>query len=158
MIKICVIAVGKIKEKDYSEAIGVYEKRLSAFCDISTVEIKPAATPDDPSPLQIEAALGTEAQAIIAKIPKGVQVFPLCIEGKRMSSEEFSSEIAGAANAGKSICFIIGSSHGLDKSVKRLGTMISFSDMTFPHRLFRVMLFEQIYRAFAIISGKKYHK
>ncbi len=158
MIKICVIAVGKIKEKDYSQALFEYEKRLGAFCDVSTVEIKPAATPEDPSPSQIAAALSAEARAIISKIPKGALVFPLCIEGKAMSSGEFAEEINEAASAGKSICFVIGSSHGLDASVKRLGTGISFSEMTFPHRLFRVMLFEQIYRAFTIISGKKYHK
>ncbi|MBR5922298.1 MAG: 23S rRNA (pseudouridine(1915)-N(3))-methyltransferase RlmH [Clostridia bacterium] len=158
MIKICVIAVGGIKEKEFAGAISEYEKRLGAFCDISVVEIKPAATPEDPSPAQISSALSSEARSVIAKIPKDALVFPLCIEGARMSSEDFAKQIESGANAGKSICFIIGSSHGLDGEIKRLGTKISFSDMTFPHRLFRVMLFEQIYRAFTIISGRKYHK
>ncbi|MBO7520563.1 MAG: 23S rRNA (pseudouridine(1915)-N(3))-methyltransferase RlmH, partial [Clostridia bacterium] len=81
-----------------------------------------------------------------------------CVEGKRFSSEAFASELSARADLGKNLCFIIGGSHGLAQRVKQAGKGLSFSDMTFPHRLFRVMLLEQIYRAFTITAGKKYHK
>ena len=158
MIKITVICVGKIREAAFSEAIKEYEKRLGAFCELKTVEIKPETLPEDPAAAQIEAALRREAESILEKIPKGAAVYPLCVEGKRFSSEAFSGELSRRIDEGKNICFIIGGSHGLADSVKRAGKQISFSDMTFPHRLFRVMLLEQIYRAFTIMAGKKYHK
>lgn len=158
MIKITVICVGKIKETDFAAAIGEYEKRLSAFCRLETVEIKPEQLPENPSEANISAALAAEAEKIRARIPKDAAVYPLCVKGKRLTSEEFSNSLAGKINEGKNVCFIIGGSHGLYKSIENTGEKISFSDMTFPHRLFRVMLLEQIYRAFTIIAGKKYHK
>ena len=153
-----IIAVGKIKEKAFVEAAKEYEKRLGAFCELQVTEIKPAALPENPSEAQISSALALEAEKISEKIPKDAAVFPLCIEGKSFSSEELAVSIDKLLSKGQSICFIIGGSYGLSESIKRLGTGISFSKMTFPHRLFRVMLLEQIYRAFTIISGKKYHK
>lgn len=158
MIKVCVIAVGKIKERAFLEAAGEYQKRLGAFCELSFVEIKPAFLPENPSDGQIAAALGGEAAAIIPKIPKGAAVYPLCVEGKRLSSEAFAENLKRQTDAGKNLCFIIGGSNGLAEEVKRRGERISFSDMTFPHRLFRVMLLEQIYRTFTINAGIKYHK
>ena len=158
MIKVQIICVGKIKEQDFFEAIKEYEKRLSAFCELETAVIKPEKLPDNPGDAEISAALKAEAAAILAKVPKNTAVYPLCIEGKRFSSEGFSKEIQNRVDEGKNICFIIGGSHGLDKSIENAGSGISFSDMTFPHRLFRVMLLEQVYRAFTIIAGKKYHK
>lgn len=158
MIKITVIAVGKIKENSFAEAIKEYEKRLGAFCELSVSEIKPHPLPDDPSDAQISSALKAEEKSILAKIPKDADVFPLCIEGRSMSSGEFAGEIKRRKDAGRNICFIIGGSYGLGDGVKRSGAGISFSEMTFPHRLFRLMLLEQIYRAFTIISNKKYHK
>ena len=158
MIKVWLICVGKIKEKEFSLPAEEYIKRLSAFCQLNIIEIKPEQLPENPSEAQIEAALFREAQAISAKIPKDAAVYPLCIEGKRFSSETFSSEIKTQINAGRNICFIIGGSYGLGESIKKSGTGISFSGMTFPHKLFRIMLLEQIYRAFTIISGTKYHK
>jgi len=158
LIKITVICVGKIKETDFAAAIGEYEKRLCAFCSPETIEIKPEPLPENPSAALIAAAKAKEGAAIAAKIPKGAAVYPLCVKGKRFTSEEFSACLAGHINEGKNLCFIIGGSHGLDKSIEKAGTPVSFSDMTFPHRLFRVMLLEQIYRAFTIIAGKKYHK
>lgn len=158
MIKVTVIAVGKIKEPSFLEAAREYEKRLSAFCELKTAEIKPEFLPEDPSGAAIDSALDREADAIISKIPKNAAIYPLCIEGKRLSSEGFASELSARADKGENLCFIIGGSHGLSPRVKKLGTKLSFSDMTFPHRLFRVMLLEQIYRAFTIAAGKKYHK
>lgn len=158
MIKLTVICVGKIKEAAFIEALGEYEKRIGAFCELKTVEIKPETLPESPAAAQISAALDREAAVILGKIPPGAAVYPLCIEGKKLSSEQFSFELSERINAGQNVCFIIGGSHGLAESVKKAGKGISFSDMTFPHRLFRVMLFEQIYRAFTIMAGKKYHK
>lgn len=158
MIKISVIAVGKIKEKPFTEAIEEYKKRLGAFCELDITEIKPCALPEAPSVSQIASALKTEASRISEKIPKGAAVFPLCVEGKSLSSEAFAEKIGYLKNEGRNICFIIGGSHGLDSEIKKEGFKLSFSAMTFPHRLFRVMLLEQIYRAFTIVSGKKYHK
>ena len=158
MIKVCVIAVGKIKERAFLEAYNEYAKRLGAFCTLTLAEVKPAFLPENPSSGQIAAALKEEASAIALKIPKDSAVYPLCIEGRRFSSEAFAEDIKTCVGEGRNLCFIIGGSHGLDESIKGKGKKISFSDMTFPHRLFRVMLAEQIYRAFTIISGTKYHK
>ena len=158
MIKVFIIAVGKIKEKSFMEAAKEYEKRLSAFCELSIIELKSERLPENPSALQIDSALRAEETEILNKIPKNSIVYPLCIEGSRLSSEAFAEEIKGYTDCGKSICFIIGGSNGLSPNVKSKGKKISFSDMTFPHRLFRVMLLEQIYRGFMINSGAKYHK
>ena len=158
MIKVSVIAVGKVKEKEFLPILDEYAKRLSAFCELNIVELKPEQLPEKPSDAQILSALSKEADNTIKKIPKDAVVFPLCVEGKHISSEEFSAEIKTQTDKGKHICFVIGSSYGLHKTVKMLGRPISFSDMTFPHKLFRIMLLEQIYRAFTIISGIKYHK
>lgn len=158
MIKVFIIAVGKIKEKAFLEAAREYEKRLGAFCELNIVEVKPERLPENPSAPQIESALKAEEKEILSKIPKNSAVYPLCIEGSRLSSEAFAGEIKDCVDSGGNICFIIGGSHGLSPAVKSKGKQISFSDMTFPHRLFRVMLLEQIYRAFTIYSGGKYHK
>lgn len=158
MIKAVIICVGKIKEAAFLEAAKEYEKRLGAFCKLETIEIKPCLLPENPSDGEIAAALEKEAEKIAAKIPDGAAVYPLCIEGEKVSSEGFAEEISACVNRGKTLCFIIGGSHGLYAGIKERGKKISFSDMTFPHRLFRVMLLEQIYRAFSIINGGKYHK
>lgn len=158
MIKVTVIAVGKIKEKGLLTELDEYKKRLKAFCDFEVVEIKPAPLPENPNEAQISSALASEEKTILDKVPKGFSVYPLCIEGKSLSSEQLAEKFENGLSEGKSICFIIGGSHGLSDKVKALGEGISFSKMTFPHRLFRLMLFEQIYRAFTITAGKKYHK
>ena len=158
MIKISILAVGKIKETDFASAISEYKKRLSAFCELNVIEIKPERLPENPSEAEIEAALKAEETAIISKIPKNAAVYPLGFEGRSFTSEAFAEKIGQHKDAGENICFIIGGSHGLSESIKRKGETISFSSMTFPHRLFRVMLLEQIYRAFTINAGKKYHK
>ena len=160
MFDITLITMGKLKEKFYSSAADEYKKRLSGSCRITEIEIKEEKTPDNPSESQIAAALKKEAERILDAIPKKACVIPMCIEGKHMSSEELADHIESAPLKGfSSVCFIIGSSHGLADEVKRTAVLkLSMSKMTFPHKLARVMLYEQIYRAGEIISGSKYHK
>lgn len=160
MIKIKVIALGKLKEKYLKDAVDEYLKRLSAYAKTEIVEIEPFRLSDNPSKSEIERALDLEAEQILKKIPEGALVAALCIEGKQYSSEEFhevlnSHVLKGASN----LVFIIGSSYGLSEKIKRIANIkLSFSKMTFPHQLFRVMLLEQIYRNFKIGDGSKYHK
>lgn len=160
MYNINIICVGKLKEDYLRMACAEYEKRLGAFCKLKITELTPARLPEDPNVAQIKAALDDEASRIIAKIAPGEAVFPMCIEGKMLSSEAFSAELEKCAVSGRgSICFIIGGSHGLAETVKSKARLrLSMSPMTFPHQLARVMLLEQIYRAFMISSGGKYHK
>ena len=137
-----------------------YEKRLSAYCKLNVIELEPVRLPDNPSAQEISNALAKETQMIKAKIPKGSYVFSMCIEGKQMSSEEFSKKLADIALMGKnSITFIIGSSFGLSAEIKQMSDYkFSMSKMTFPHKLARIMLTEQIYRALSITNNAKYHK
>lgn len=160
MVNINIICVGKLKEDYLRNACAEYEKRLGAFCKLKVTELTPARLPESPNPAQIEAALSDEAERILSKIAPSDGVFALCIEGKEMSSESFSKEIEKCAVSGfGTLCFIIGGSHGLAPAVKsRAKYRLSMSPMTFPHQLARVMLLEQIYRAFMISSGGKYHK
>lgn len=159
MIKCKIISMGSLKEKYFKDACGEYEKRLSAFCNLEICEIQPVKLPDNPSQLQITAALEKEAELIIKKIPTGFRVITLCVEGKGLSSEGLATEIKQNQNSGTNMCFIIGSSYGLSETVKAKSDLrLSLSNMTFPHKLFRVMLLEQIYRAFKINQGSNYHK
>ena len=160
MIPVTVLAVGPIKEKFFREAVDEYKKRFGGPSKITEIEIKEEKTPDSPSESQITAALDKEADRIIEMIPKRSFVISMCIEGKQMSSEEFSAVLDGVSLKGKSsVCFIIGSSHGISNKVKSISDLkLSMSKMTFPHKLARVMLFEAIYRANEISVGSKYHK
>ncbi len=160
MIKIKIIALGKLKEKYLREAVEEYSKRLSAYAKLEIIEIEPERLPDDPSDLQIEAALKSEAEKIMKKIESDSFTAAMCIEGKQMESTEFSRLLVDKMNFGTGVFnFIIGSSCGLHESVKqRADLKFSFSKMTFPHQLFRIMLLEQIYRSFKIAEGAKYHK
>ena len=160
MIKVTLIVLGGLKERFFIDAAKEYEKRLSRFCEFKTVEINPVLLPDNPSRSQIENALLAEAAMIEKKIPQNAEVFALCIEGKQLSSEELSQKIMEIADFGTgNIVFIIGSSYGLADRIKALSRVrLSMSKMTFPHKLARVMLLEQIYRAFMISSGGEYHK
>lgn len=160
MIKIKIVALGKLKEDFLRKAGEEYLKRLSAFAKVEIIELEPVRLPDNPSKNEIENALETESNAILKKIDASDYVTAMCIEGKELSSEEFSSKISALANMGKgSFAFIIGSSHGLSSSIKdRADFKMSFSKMTFPHQLFRIMILEQIYRAFKIAQGSNYHK
>ncbi len=151
MLNIKIICVGRLKEKFYISAADEYLKRLGAFCKI-TVEEVPESKADNP--------LLKEAEGIAAKIPQGAYIAAMCIEGKEFDSPEFSKVIEKCALDGNSkLCFIIGGSLGLHESIKqRADLRLSMSKMTFPHHLARVMLLEQIYRAFKISEGGKYHK
>lgn len=160
MMNIHIICLGKLKESYLREMSAEYTKRLSAFCKLSVTELSPVSLPDNPSQAQISAALSQEAKVIFSKIKPSDKVCALCIEGKLISSEKLSATIESFAVSGNaSVVFVIGSSCGLDESVKqRADLRLSMSPMTFPHQLARVMLLEQIYRAFMISSGGKYHK
>ncbi len=159
-MNVTVICLGKLKESYLREAISEYSKRISAYGKLNVVELSPVKLPENPSATQIDSALEKEAEEIIRKIPSGSFVIALCVEGKIKSSEELASKFNELSLSGKSsVAFIIGSSYGLAKKVKTLSDLqLSFSKMTFPHQLMRVMLLEQIYRAFQINNNGKYHK
>ncbi len=159
-MNITVIALGKLKEKYLKDAISEYAKRISAYAKLDIVELTPTRLSDSPSQTEIDNALTKEAEEIKKKIPNGSYVFSLCVEGKQKSSEELAKTVQEATLNGKSnIVFIIRSSFGLSPEIKKLSdSRLSFSPMTFPHQLMRVMLLEQIYRAFQINTNGKYHK
>ncbi len=160
MTNVRILAMGRLKESYLREAMGEYEKRLSAFCRLEIVELEPERLPENPSEAQIETALEAEGDKILAKIPKESAVTALCIEGKRLSSEALAETVSRFVMDGAgTLVFVLGSSYGLSERVKKTARLrLSLSDMTFPHQLARVMLAEQIYRAFTIINHRKYHK
>lgn len=160
MMNVNLIVLGKLKEKYMKEFSAEYEKRLSAFCKLSVTELEPVKLSDNPSRQEINNALLKETQMIKSKIPKSSYVISLCIEGKEISSEELSEKLESVALSGNStVTFIIGSSFGLSDEIKKLSDFkLSMSRMTFPHKLARIMLTEQIYRAFSISGNSKYHK
>ena len=159
-MKITIITVGKIKEKFYKDAISEYEKRLSKYCKLEIKEAADEKTPDQASENVNQQILEKEGERIKNLIPKDSYVIPLAIEGKKYDSVGFSQMIQKNTVSGVShITFIIGGSLGIMDEIKKASNqMISFSDMTFPHQLMRVILLEQIYRAFRIINGEPYHK
>ena len=160
MMNVQLIVLGKLKEKYMKDFANEYEKRLSSYCKLTVTELEPVKLSDNPSKTEIDNALNKETQMILSKLPKNSYVFSMCIEGKQMSSEELSAKLDDIALSGKSsIVFIIGSSFGLSDEIKRMSDFkFSMSKMTFPHKLARIMLTEQIYRAFSISNNGKYHK
>ena len=154
MLKINLVCVGKVKEKYFAEGIAEYVKRLQRFCEFSITEV----AEENAKNLDGLIIAEKEGKSILPKL-RGT-VFALAIEGKKYSSQEFAKEIKKQADGGASeITFVIGGSYGISEEVKkRADKLISFSDMTFPHTLFRLMFTEQIYRAFCIIGGTPYHK
>ena len=160
MMNIQLVVLGKLKEKYMKDFASEYEKRLSSYCKLTVTELEPVKLPDNPSKNEIDNALNKETQMIMSKLPKNAYVFSMCIEGKQMSSEELSAKFDDIALCGKSnIVFIIGSSFGLSDEIKKMSDFkFSMSKMTFPHKLARIMLTEQIYRAFSISNNGKYHK
>lgn len=155
---ISLIVIGKLKEEYLRSACAEYIKRLGRYCTFELHELDECRLSDSPSDKEIAAALKKEADQI-KKYAKGM-IVPMCIEGKQLTSPELSEKITSAGVGGQStVTFIIGSSFGLDPEIKSMGTLkLSMSKMTFPHQLARVMLLEQIYRAFQIAEGGKYHK
>ena len=160
MMNVRIICLGKLKEQYLRDMCAEYVKRLGAYCKVSVTELTPERLPDVPSQSEIKAALEKEGKQILSKTEKGDVVIALCIEGKMLSSEQLSEKLGGFALGGAScVDFVIGSSCGLSDEVKgRADFRLSMSPMTFPHQLARVMLLEQIYRAFSISAGSKYHK
>ena len=160
MLKIRMIARGKLTEAYTTEAAGEFVKRMGKAFQVTVIEPKPENLPMNPTDGEIAKALDKEADKILAEIPARAAVCAMCVEGKQLSSEEFADYLEKQASAGMSeVCFIIGSSHGLSDRVKqRANLRLSVSKMTFPHELFRVMLLEQIYRAGEIMNGSRYHK
>ncbi len=160
MQKVTILCVGKLKEKFYTEASAEYVKRLGRHCKIEIMELPEFRLPEAPSEGDVQRALLQEAAAIREKLPKGSAVIAMCIEGKLLSSEELSKKLEQLAVSGKTqLTFLIGGSFGLHQSIKDLADLkLSMSPMTFPHHMARVMLLEQIYRAYQISDGTRYHK
>jgi 23S rRNA (pseudouridine1915-N3)-methyltransferase len=152
-MKVNLIAIGKLKDDFYRAAFAEYEKRLSRFCIFSLVELPEAKLSDKLNDITVAAALEKEAVLIKKALIKDALTVSFTIEGKKLTSEGFSKFI----NCGRNVNLIIGSTHGLSPEIKAISSEISFSDMTFPHGLFRVMVAEQLYRAFMIESGAAYH-
>ena len=160
MLNVSLLCVGKLKEAYWRDACAEYEKRLGAFCRFRLIEVAEERLPDNPSPAQIAATVEAEGKRLLDQLPKDCAVVPLCIEGKEMDSPALADRMQRWAVEGIShIAFIIGGSWGLSDSVKnRAALRLSMSPMTFPHQLARVMVMEQVYRAFQISTGGKYHK
>lgn len=154
------IAMGKLKESYFREACAEYSKRLGAFARVSCAEPAPVDLPQNPSAAQISQALELEASRIREHIKPASYIVALCVEGKELSSEALADKLAELGNRGIStVNFAVGSSFGLSEELKRSANFrMSMSPMTFPHSLARVMLYEQVYRAFSIINNSKYHK
>ena len=159
-MKIRIVTVGKVKEKYYRDAIAEYNKRLSKYCNLEIVEVADEMTPAGASIVEEDKIKEKEAERILKHIPDNSYVIALAIEGKKIDSVRFSQFISNLGVQGKSdLSFVIGGSLGLHKSVMaRSNYAISFSDMTFPHQLMRVILLEQIYRGFRIANNEPYHK
>lgn len=159
-MNITVLAVGKIKESFYREAIAEYEKRLGRYCRLEIIEAADEPAPENMSPVQADAVMEKEAERILKRLRDNSFVITLEIGGKKYDSEQFARKLENLGLTGKSqLFFVIGGSLGLHPSVSaRADLKLSFSDMTFPHQLMRVILLEQIYRAFRIIQGAPYHR
>ncbi|MCI6886586.1 MAG: 23S rRNA (pseudouridine(1915)-N(3))-methyltransferase RlmH [Lachnospiraceae bacterium] len=159
-MKITLITVGKIKEKFFTDAIAEYSKRLSRYCKLEIVQVADEKTPDRASEAEERQIREKEGERILAQIREGTYVIALAIEGQMLDSEQLAARIEQLGVSGQSqIAMIIGGSLGLSEAVlKRADYKLSFSKMTFPHQLMRVILLEQIYRSFRIIAGEPYHK
>ncbi|ABO34870.1 protein of unknown function DUF163 [Methanococcus maripaludis C5] len=159
-MNITIISVGKIKEKYLSDAINEYSKRISRYSKLDIIEVADEKTPESPSDVEKSKILEKEAERILKHLKKDSFVITLEILGKEVTSESLAKKINDLSISGKSdITFIIGGSLGLSKNISEISDFkLSFSKMTFPHQLMRVILLEQIYRSFRIINGEPYHK
>jgi 23S rRNA (pseudouridine1915-N3)-methyltransferase len=159
MAQITVISVGTLKEDYLKSAVLEYKKRLSQYARVDEVNIKEEAIRNEDDKSEISRALEIEGEKILAAIPNGAKRIALCVEGKQYDSVELARVIDSFVDECGKVALIIGSSHGLSERVKRECEMrLSFSKMTFPHQLMRVILFEALYRSFTITRGKRYHK
>ncbi|MGP4076319.1 23S rRNA (pseudouridine(1915)-N(3))-methyltransferase RlmH [Halobacillus sp. K22] len=159
-MKISIVTVGKLKEKYLKQGIEEYVKRLGPYAKVDIIEVPDEKAPENLSEAQMEEVKQKEGERILSKISNDTYVMTLEIEAKQLTSEKLASHMDGLATYGKSkVAFVIGGSLGLsDDVLKRSDFSLSFSKMTFPHQLMRLMLVEQVYRAFKIMKGEPYHK
>lgn len=159
-MNINILCVGKIKEKYLRDACGEYSKRLGKYCKLNIIEVDDEKTLDKASAAEELIILSKEGDRLRRKLPKDTELISMAIEGERYDSVAFANMLQSQMNKGVSnITFVIGGSLGIDSTIKKdSAQLISFSDMTFPHQLMRVMLLEQVYRSFRILSGEPYHK
>ena len=159
MLNIRFLTTGSLKEAYWRDALGEYSKRLGGLCRFTCTEFKEVRLSDNPSQAEIDAALETEGERILAEFSPRAYKIALCVEGKQLSSEELAAKIEQVSAVSSDLIFVIGSSYGLSPRVKqKADARISFSKMTFPHPLMRVILLEQLYRAARINAGERYHK
>lgn len=158
-MKITILAVGKLKEKYLRDAVAEYEKRLAPFAKLSFIEIAEEKMPENFSAAEKEKTLVREGERLLARVPEGSELIVLDVAGKELSSEDFSAALGERMLAGAShITFLIGGAFGLSPAVRNAARLrLSLSKMTFTHQMARVLLTEQIYRAFKILRGEKYH-
>lgn len=159
MLNVKIYVTGTLKEQYYKDAIAEYRKRLSAYCKFEIVEHKEYKLPENPSAKQIEQALISEGEKILADISPRAYKIAMCVEGKQLSSEEFAEKLEGIASTHGDVALIIGSSFGLSEELKRACDFrMSVSKMTLTHQMMRVWLVEILYRCLSITHGGKYHK
>lgn len=160
MRPITILCVGKLKEKYWKDAVDEYSKRLSAYCDLKIEQVQDEKAAENLSEAQKQKVKDKEGEKLLSKLPDNTYLIALTIDGKKYTSERLSSHIEKIQSSGDGrIAFAIGGSLGLSEAVvKRADEKVSFSDLTFPHQLARVILLEQIYRSFKIRSGEPYHK
>ena len=158
-MNMALICMGRLKEKYWRDAAAEYEKRLSRFGKWETIELPDLPEPSNSSPAIEEQIKKKEGEAILSKLRDGDVVVCLCIDGKQMDSVQLSRKMTELIDTGRRVVFVIGGSLGLaDEVVRRAQVKLSFSPMTFPHQLARIMLLEQTYRALKIAAGERYHK
>lgn len=159
-MNISVICVGKLKERYWTDAVGEYSKRLKSYCNLEIVELKESRLPDKAGPAEEQAVKEAEGEEVLKKIRSGVYVVTLEVKGRMLSSEKLAEKVEKLAVDGVSnLVFVIGGSLGLSEAVSRRADFkLSFSEMTFPHQMMRVILLEQLYRSFKIIRNETYHK
>lgn len=159
MLTIRFITIGTLKEGYLKDAVAEYQKRLGGFCKVEEINLKEARLSDRPSEAEIKAALESEAKSILDAIPNRAYAIALCVEGQQFSSPELAKKLEKVCDTASDICFIIGSSYGLAPEVKKACQLrLSVSELTFPHQLMRVILYETVYRCFNILKGTQYHK
>ena len=159
MAQVTLITVGTLKESYLVEATAEYKKRLSTLARFEEISLKEERINDEDDATAVASALSAEGERILSRIPEGAYVIALCVEGKMMDSPALAAAIGNAVDRSGKLCLVIGSSHGLSPAVKaRADLRLSLSPLTFPHQLARVLVMETLYRSFAILAGKKYHK
>lgn len=159
MLKIKLLTVGNLKEQYWREAANEYQKRLQRYVQLEMLSIKEERLKDDPSAAEIEQALMKEGQQLMKQLRPTDYVVSLAIQGKEFSSETFAQKFAHWEQSGKRIVFIIGSSYGLAQTIiERSDLQVSFSKMTFPHQMMRIIFLEQLYRSYKILHAETYHK